>query len=58
MRQTQELLNIERVKEDVIIGNEANQNVMVNEDEVQVGKVEQPRKRKKSKRILKMELAK
>ncbi|CAH1429467.1 unnamed protein product [Lactuca virosa] len=44
--------------EDVIMGDEANQDVNVNEDEVQVGKVEQPRKRKKSERILKMKLAK
>ncbi|CAH1433583.1 unnamed protein product [Lactuca virosa] len=58
VRKIQQSVNIEGVGQDTVMGDEAAQDVRVNVDEVEVGNVEQPRKRKKFERILKMKLEK
>ncbi|CAH1413156.1 unnamed protein product [Lactuca virosa] len=68
VRQTQESVNMERGGEDVAMGDVGGEDVAmgdaggqddrVHEQEVHFGKVEQPRKRKKSERILKLKLGK
>lgn len=49
---------MERVGEDVIIGDNNDEDVGVNNYAVKVGKVEKPRLRKSSERIVKMKLGK
>ena len=68
MRQTQESVNMERGGKDVKMGDVDREDVemadvggqdnTINEQEVHFGKVEQPRLRKKSERILKLKLGK